>query len=173
MFERCSDPTRHAIFYARAVATLNDSPVIDSVHLLYGLMWKSESRAEVLFRLREIFPLNCGCPWKFTSLESAPKSNPQLTDDSKRILNRTAWEADAARDYWIDTEHLLLGILGEKTCLAAQHLAKADVTLKSARRVIAENKGSRPDYGPVPPSWGIQSPWERLLFKWQSRKYAR
>jgi ATP-dependent Clp protease ATP-binding subunit ClpA len=173
MFERCADPTRHAIFYARAVATLNDSPAIDSVHLLYGLMWKSESRAEMLFRLREIFPLHCGCPWKFTSLESAPKSNPQLTDDAKRILARTAWEADAARDYWIDTEHLLLGILGEKTCLAAQHLAKADVTLKSARRVIAENKGSRPDYGPVSPWWGPQSPWERLWFKWQSRKYAR
>jgi hypothetical protein len=77
----------------------------------------------VLFRLREIFPLHCGCPKRFTSLESAPKSNPQLTDDAKRILARTAWEADAARDYWIDTEHLLLGILGEKTCLAAQHLA--------------------------------------------------
>lgn len=171
MFERCSDPTRRAIFYARAVATLNESPTIDSVHLLLGLMWESDSRAHKLFHLRETFPLYHGCPWKFASLEAAPQSNPQLTDDAKRILARTQWEADAARDYWIDTEHLLLGILGEKACPAAQHLIKAGLTLKSARRVVVENKASRPDYGPVSPWWGLQSPFERLLFKWRSRKY--
>jgi ATP-dependent Clp protease ATP-binding subunit ClpA len=173
MFERCSDPTRYAIFYARAVATLNDSPVIDSVHLLDGLMWKSESRAQVLFHLREVFPLHGGCPWKFASLETAPQSNPLFTDDAKRILARTVWEADAARDYWIDTEHLLLGILGEKTCLAAQYLTRAGLARESVRRVIAENKATRPAYGPVPPWWGPRSPWERLWFKWQSRKYER
>jgi hypothetical protein len=88
-------------------------------------MWKPESHAQVLFRLREVFPLHGGCPWKFASLETAPQSNPLFTDDAKRILARTVWEADAARDYWIDTEHLLLGILGEKTCLAAQYLTRA------------------------------------------------
>lgn len=173
MFERCSDPTRHAIFYARAVATLNGSPTIDSVYLLLGLMWESGSRAHALFHLRETFPLYRGCPWKYASLEAAPEINPQLTDDAKRILARTQWEADAARDYWIDTEHLLLGILGEKACPAEQYLTRAGLTLKSARRLVAENKVSRPDYGPVSPWWGLQSPLERLLFKWRSRKYEQ
>jgi ATP-dependent Clp protease ATP-binding subunit ClpA len=145
MFERCSDPTRHAIFYARALATLNGSLTIDSEHLLRGLIWPTDSRAQELFRLREIFPLYRGCPWKFPSLESAPQSNPQLTDDAKRILARTQWEADLARDYWIDTEHLLL--------------------------LVTENKPTRPNYGPVSPWWGLQSPLERLWFKWQTRKY--
>jgi ATP-dependent Clp protease ATP-binding subunit ClpA len=171
MFERCSDPTRHAIFYARALATLNGSATIDSVHLLCGLMWKSDSRAQELFHLQETFPLYSGCPWKFAGLEAAPQSNPLLTDDAKRILARTQWEADAARDYWIDTEHLLLGILGEKTCLAALYLTRAGLTLKNTRRLVIENKASRPDYGPVPQLWGVQSPFERLLFKWRSRKY--
>ena len=171
MFERCSDPIKRAIFYARAVAALSGSPTIDSVHVLLGLMWGSDSRAHEIFHLRETFPLYHGCPWKFATLESAPQSDPQLTDDAKRILARTLWEADAARDYWIDTEHLLLGILGEKTCLAARHLAKAGLTLKGARRIVMENKPSRPVYGPVSPWWGLQSPLERLLFKWRSRKY--
>jgi ATP-dependent Clp protease ATP-binding subunit ClpA len=173
VFERFSDPTRYAIFYARAVASLNDSPVIDSVHLLYGLMWKSESRAQVLFHLREAFPLHGGCPRKFASLEAARQSNPLFTDDAKRILARTVWEADVARDYWIDTEHLLLGILGEKTCLAAKSLTRAGLARESVRRVIAENKATRPPYGPVPQWWGPRWPWERLWFKWQSRKYER
>jgi ATP-dependent Clp protease ATP-binding subunit ClpA len=151
---------------------LNGAPAIDSGHLLYGLMWGSDSRAQELFHLREIFPLYCGCPHKFTTIESAPERKPpQLTDDSKRILARSNWEADAMRDYWIDTEHLLLGILDEKTCLAAQHFAKASLTLKNARRMVAENKSSRPDYGFVSPCWGLQSPWERMWFKWRSRKY--
>lgn len=171
MFERCSDPIKRAIFYARAVAALSGAPTIDSVHVLLGLMWGSDSRAHEIFHLRETFPLYHGCPWKFATLESAPQSDPQLTDDAKRILARTLWEADAARDYWIDTEHLLLGILGEKTCLAARHLAKAGLTLKGARRIVMENKPSRPVYGPVSPWWGLQSPLERLLFKWRSRKY--
>jgi ATP-dependent Clp protease ATP-binding subunit ClpA len=166
MFERYCSPASNAIFYARLVAALNGSPTIDSVDLLCGLMWESESRAQVLFRLHEIFPLHHGRPWKYTTLETAPESNPQLTDDAKRVLARAVWEADAARDYGIDTEHLLLGILGEKACLAAKHLAKAGVTLKKARRVVAENRASSPHYGPV-------SPWDRLSFKWGSSKHKR
>ena len=97
---------------------------------------------------RITFPaLTRGCPWKYASLEAAPEINPQLTDDAKRILARTQWEADAARDYWIDTEHLLLGILGEKACPAEQYLTRAS-TLKSARRLVAENKVSRPRLRP-------------------------
>jgi ATP-dependent Clp protease ATP-binding subunit ClpA len=164
---------RHAIFYARAVATLNDSPVIDSVHLLYGLMWKSESRAQVLFRLREIFPLHGGYPWKFTSLEAAPQNNPLLTDDAKRILARTQMEANVLRDYWIDTEHLLLGILGERSCVAAQYLSKAGLELRAARRVVVENKSARPEYGPVSLWWRMRSPLEWMMFKLGLWKYLR
>ena len=158
MFERYCNPARHAIFFADVSAALNGSPRIDSVHLLCGLTWEYESRAQVLFRLREIFPLHCGCPWQYTTLEVAPEPNPPLGDEAIRVLARTVWEADAARDYGIDTEHLLLGILGEKSCLAAQYLGKAGITLKKARRVVAENKASRPEYGQV-------SPWYRVLLK--------
>ena len=171
MFERCSDPTRRAIFYARAVATLNGSPIIDSVHLLLGLMWKSDSRAQELFHLREMFPLYRRVPGSLQVLKRRRKATRCSRTMQNEFWRRTQWEADFARDYWIDTEHLLLGILGEKTCPAAQYLTSAGLTLKNARRLVTENKASRPDYGPVSPWWGLQSPFERLLFKWRSRKY--
>jgi hypothetical protein len=60
MFERYSEPARRAIYYAHALAILNGSPTIDPGHLLYGLMWGPDSRAQTLFRLREIFPVYCG-----------------------------------------------------------------------------------------------------------------
>jgi ATP-dependent Clp protease ATP-binding subunit ClpA len=134
-------------------------------------MRDDNSRANILFGLREHFPLHCGCPCKFASYEEAPKAKPVLTDDMKRILARTAREADSLRDYWIDTEHLLLGILAEPNCLAGQYLAKAGLNLKCARRTVVENMSSRPDYGPVSQWWNLQSPWERLMFKWRIRRY--
>src|SRR2546423_907325 len=96
-------------------------------------MYDEDSRANTIFSLREHFPLYCGCPCKFATTEEVPKTKPTITDDVKRILARTAWEADAMRDYWIETEHLLLGIMAERDCLAAQYLAAMGLTLKDAR----------------------------------------
>jgi ATP-dependent Clp protease ATP-binding subunit ClpA len=98
---------------------------------------------------------------------------PPLTDEVKKILARTAMEADAMRDYWIDAEHLLLGILAEPNCTAARNLAKAGITLKSARRVVIENKASRRDYGPVPAPKVGSSLVERMIFQWRKWRYRR
>jgi hypothetical protein len=95
MFERLTESAKRAIFFARATTHWNDAPSIDSSHLLYGLMWDDDSRAHVLFRLRESFPLYRECPYKFADLEAAPKRNPPLTDYAKKILARTVMQADA------------------------------------------------------------------------------
>jgi ATP-dependent Clp protease ATP-binding subunit ClpA len=100
---------------------------------------------------------------------------PQLTNDSKKILARAAMEADALRDYWIDTKHLLLGILAEPTCLAVQHLAKASIRLKIARRLVRENTSARlkcPDYcGPAVRPGEVPSLLDRMISKWHRWKY--
>jgi hypothetical protein len=82
-------------------------------------------------------------------------------------------EANVLRDYWIDTEHLLLGILGERSCVAAQYLSKAGLELRAARRVVVENKSARPEYGPVSLWWRLGSPLEWLMFKLGLWKYLR
>jgi ATP-dependent Clp protease ATP-binding subunit ClpA len=170
MFERYTEPARRAIFYARAVAVLNAAPAIDPSHLLYGLMWGGDSRAQTLFRLREVFPLFCGCPHKFADLKAVTQpEGPPLTYDSKKIVARAAMQADSLLDGWIDTEHLLLGILAEPACLAAKHLRMAGITLKNARQIVLDNKPSRPDYGPVPTRpEETPSRLKRLMFKWRT-----
>jgi ATP-dependent Clp protease ATP-binding subunit ClpA len=172
MWERMAEPARRATFFALWYARIAECAKTDSVDLLKGLMYEEAFRANTIFGLREHFPHRCNCPCKFVTSEEVPKYTPALTDDFKRILARTAAEADAMRDYWIDTEHLLLGIMAEQGCPAAQYLAKAGLTLKTARRAVIENQSSRPDYGPVPQMWSIQSPWERLVGKWRMRRYT-
>jgi len=162
-----------ALWYAICYSRLGECLAADSVHLLRGLVYDENCRANTIFNLREHFPLYCSCPSRFATPEEVPKTKPAFTDDMKRILARTAWEADAMRDYWIETEHLLLGIMAERRCLAAQYLATTGLTLKDARRRVMENKPSRPDYGPVSQWWRLSSPWDNLVFKWRMRKHRQ
>jgi hypothetical protein len=136
-------------------------------------MHDDDSRANTLFQLRERFPLYCGGPSKFATSEDVPKRETLLTNDAKSVLRSAAWEADMMGDYWIDTEHLLLGILKEPASVAAQYLARTRLTLKDARRLVMDNKESRPDYGPVLPWWKLRSPLENLIYKWRMRRYRK
>jgi ATP-dependent Clp protease ATP-binding subunit ClpA len=175
MFERYTESARRAIFYARAVAVLNEASAIDSVHLLCGLMWGEDSRAQVLFGLREIFPLYRGCPHKSANVKLAMAvQGPPLSSDGKRVAARTAEEANALRDYWIDREHVVLGILAEPACPAARHLEKAGITLESARRVVMGSRPSRPEYG-GDSAWrdSKSSPLKWVQLKWLAWKYRR
>ena len=171
VYERYTEPARRAIFFANWQARIRESGEIDSVDLLRGLMHDGDSRANTLFGLREYFPLYCGCPSKFASADEVPRYAPILTNESKRILAWTAREAGSLGDYWIDTEHLVLGILHEPRSMAARFLARTELTLDSARSTVVKNKNSRPDYGPVPEGWAIRSPWRWLVFKWRMRSY--
>jgi ATP-dependent Clp protease ATP-binding subunit ClpC len=176
MFERYTEQARRAIFFARTVTLLNGTPAIDSNNLLYGLMWEDACRAQTLFGLREVFPLYKGSPHIFVEKEKMKAvGGPPLTDEVKKILARTATEADAMRDYWIDTEHLLLGILAEPNCTAAQNLAKANISLERARRVIRENVATRPKYpdyyGPPKREGEMPSLLDKMISKWRKWKY--
>jgi len=173
MYARYTESSKLAVYFARAAMLLNDASVIDSSRFLCGIMWGDESRAQILFQLRESFPLYREAPHKYADLESVPRRKDQLllTDNVKKVLARAAMAADAMGDYWIDTEHLLLGILAEPTCTAARHLAKAGITLANARRVVIDNKHSRPPQGPIRRLGETPSPMERWAFKWKMWRF--
>jgi hypothetical protein len=79
-----------------------------------------------------------------------------LTEDSKRILAWTAIEANKLKDYWVDTEHLVLGILREENCSAAVKLRAVGLSLDGARKLVVDNTSSRPPRRRV-------SLWRRII----------
>jgi len=121
----------------------------------------------VLFRLREKFPQYCRSPNRRVLSSTIGSGSFPLTDEVKKVLARTAIEADAMGDAWVDTDHLLLGILCEPSCQATQDLAKAGVTLENARPLVLENQSSRPDYGPIIPLGQRPSLLVWLQSKWR------
>lgn len=136
-------------------------------------MWEENSRASTLFHLREHFPLHHTCPSKFAASKDVPEVTTFLEEDTKQVLRAALAEANILGDYWIDTEHLLLGILKEPASLAAQYLAKTGLTLKQARRIVLENRRSRPDYGPPTGWWKLGSRVDNLIYRLRLWGYRR
>jgi hypothetical protein len=56
MFQRYTDETKRAIYFAAQLALYEDVEVIDSTFLLRGLLTDAESRANSIFRLCQLFP---------------------------------------------------------------------------------------------------------------------
>jgi hypothetical protein len=77
-----------------------------------------------------------------------------LTDDCKRILAFAAEEAERLAHRHIGTEHLLLGILREEKCVAAEILTGHGLRLETVREELSKAKGTassfRMDASPPP-----------------------
>jgi ATP-dependent Clp protease ATP-binding subunit ClpC len=161
-FERFTEDSRRAIYFAREAALSASSSAIDCQHILLGLLIEENSRANALFSLRELLPDQVA---RLRSLKHHPVSGkePPLTKDGKRTLAYAALEANSLQDYWIDTDHLVLGVLREQGSIACKSLNNAGIDLERARCTVADNKASRPDRGPSPVLWwAVRRPFRRF-----------
>ena len=81
------------------------------------------------------------------------QANLPLTLASKRILAYTAEEANRMDDYWVDTDHLVLGILRERDCAAAARLESSGITIEQVRTQVAHSATEEHEYPPTRASW--------------------
>jgi ATP-dependent Clp protease ATP-binding subunit ClpC len=160
LFQRYPDSSRRAIFYAYHAAIHAGSEKIDSNHLLEGLLVEPATRANLLFKLDQLFPDETS---RMRSMKPSPdKKNIPLSRDGKRIVAHAAEEANQLDDYWIDTDHLVLGILRERTSAAAQKLYAHGFTIEKARKDVSASSEHRESYGPVPALWQLAKPITRV-----------
>jgi len=159
-FSRYAPPSRRAIFYAREVAFHAGATEIDSMHLLSGLTLEESSIANRLFKLSERFPE------KAASARSLSRALGQteipLATEGKRVLLFAEDEANRLDSYWVDTDHLILGILRQTSCEAAVRLAEAGIELETARTHIKSLKEAREVYGSVPTLWRLSKTITRI-----------
>ncbi len=154
MFERYTDECKRAIFFAQQAALREGATAIDSGHLLLGLLSEGGTRADVVFRLRGLFPEETAKQISITTQGSFKGTIP-LTADGKRTFAFMAREANGLHDYWIYTEHLVLSILREGENKAASRLRAAGLDLDTARQRVVENQSSRPPR-PNPVLWWVR-----------------
>jgi ATP-dependent Clp protease ATP-binding subunit ClpC len=145
MFERYTESAKRVIFFGRYEASQYGSPEIKTEHLLLGLFRGDRRLARKI--------LGSGGPIKrFTSSSSSIESirrnirvvggkistsdDIPLSNESKRVLEYAAEEADRIADRHVRSKHLLLGLLREDQSLAAQLLNGEGVTLEQARAKV-------------------------------------
>lgn len=138
MFERYTEKARRVIFFARYEAAQFGSPLIETEHLLLGLLHEDKDFASRFLRFpqaiedirKEIERNSKGREKTATSVELP------LSNDSKRVLAYAAEEAERWNDKHIGTEHLWLGLLREEKCFAARLLNERNVRLPQVREQI-------------------------------------
>jgi hypothetical protein len=99
------------------------------------------------------------------TLKNFPESKAgdiPLANDGKRVVAYAAEEASRLDDYWIDTDHLVLGILRDHNCSGAAALNRAGLQIAASRDIVAAHRASREPYGPVPALWFLEKPLSRM-----------
>jgi acetyltransferase-like isoleucine patch superfamily enzyme len=139
MFERYTEKARRVLFFARYEATRYASPVIETEHLLLGLLREAKALFEFFltanatedsFRKQIGGDLDAG---KRTTADM----NPPLSDECKRVLAYADSEADRMEHKLVAPEHLFLGLLCEESCVAARMLKTRGADIEHIREEMA------------------------------------
>lgn len=141
MFERYTEKARRVIFFARYEASQFGSLLIETEHLLLGILREDKRIVQTLpdgasesirIQIEASTPVR---PKTATSVDLP------LSDASKRVLHYSAEEADELGDRHIACEHLLLALLREKDHEAAKILKRFGLDLNKTRRQIQQIPG--------------------------------
>jgi len=136
MFERYTDRARRVIFFARYEASALASSSIDTEHLLLGLLREGAGIAGGVFKRTkltyEVVRREIEARGRLQAPTSTSVDMP-LSPEAKRVLQHAGEEAERMDASHIDMEHLLLGLLRESECLAADILTSKGLRLEEVR----------------------------------------
>src|SRR2546426_6089927 len=140
MFERYPERARGVIFFGRYEASQFGSMTIEAEHLLLGLV--RERNVVNRFLPAGSSPESVRAEIEKRSVRREKISTAidmPLSNECKRILAYAAEETERLRHAHIDTEHLLLGMLREENCVAAQVLHGLGLRVDSIRGELARD----------------------------------
>src|SRR3989454_7611462 len=139
MFERYTEKAQRVIFFARYEASQFGSPYIETEHLLLGLL--REDKALTFRFLRShasVESIRKQIEGHITIRETLSTSvDLPLSNECKRVLAYAAEEAERLSHKHVGTEHLLLGLLREEKCFAAEILHERGLHLSTIREELA------------------------------------
>lgn len=139
MFERYTEKARRVIFFARYEASQFGSPYIETEHLLLGLLREDKVLTNRFLRSHaSVESIRKQIEGHTTIREKVSTSvDLPLSNECKRVLAYAAEEAERLSHKHIGTEHLLLGLLREEKCFAAEILTERGLRLASIREDLA------------------------------------
>jgi len=133
MFERYTEKARRVVFFAYYEANHYSSSFIETEHILLGILREYPELTELLpsgasETIRK--QIDARTPPRH---RIPPAADIPLSNESKRVLAYSVEEAEQLTHRQIRTEHLLLGLLREKRCYAAEILQQHGLSLNRLR----------------------------------------
>ena len=146
MFERYTEKARRVIFFARYEASQFGSPYIETEHLLLGLLREDKALTNRFLRSHaSVESIRKQIEGHTTIREKVSTSvDLPLSNECKRVLAYAAEEAERLSHKHIGTEHLLLGLLREEKCFAAEILLERGLRLPTIREELQRTTQDKP-----------------------------
>ncbi len=140
MFERYTEKARRVIFFARYEASNYGSCYIESEHLLLGLLREDRGLAKWFPGEKNVeAEIRTEIERRITRGERISTSvEVPLTAECKKILNLAAEASERLGHRWVETEHLLIGILRVEASMAAQILVARGIKLGPVQEQVAK-----------------------------------
>jgi len=139
VFEKFNEKARRALFFARYEASKLGSRVIESEHILLGILREGEESVAELFRRFHVKPEEVRREIEgervFVERISSTAELP-LSEESKKILAYAAHEAESMLHGSVGSEHLLVGVLRVEGCLAMRVLVQHGFDVYSLREEV-------------------------------------
>ncbi|HXA18079.1 MAG TPA: ATP-dependent Clp protease ATP-binding subunit [Thermoanaerobaculia bacterium] len=136
MFEKYNEKARRALFFARYEASKLGSRVIESEHILLGVLREGEEIIKEIFSRFNVKPEQIRREVEgdrpFVDRISSSAELP-LSEESKKILAYAAHEAESMLHQYVGTEHLLIGILRVESSTAARILTARGLNVYGVR----------------------------------------
>ncbi len=136
MFEKYNEKARRALFFARYEASKLGSKVIESEHLLLGILREGEDIIKEIFSRFNVKPEEVRREIEgdriFVERISSTAELP-LSEEAKKILAYASHEAESMMHPYVGTEHLLIGLLRVDGCVAGRLLTARGFNLYGVR----------------------------------------
>ena len=136
MFEKYNEKARRALFFARYEASKLGSRVIESEHILLGVLREGEEIIKEIFSRFNVKPEQIRREVEgdrlFVDRISSSAELP-LSEEAKKILAYAAHEAESMLHQYVGTEHLLVGILRVESSTAARILTGKGLNVYGVR----------------------------------------
>jgi ATP-dependent Clp protease ATP-binding subunit ClpC len=145
MFERYTEKARRVIFFARYEASQYGSQLIESEHMLLGLLREDKALASRFLKSHgSIESIRKEIESRITIRERISTSvDVPLSQECKRILSYAAEEAERMNHKHVGTEHLLLGILREEKCFGAELLLERGLRPSAVREELSRSSAEK------------------------------
>ena len=147
MFEKYTERARRVIFFARYEASQFGSPLIETEHILLGLIREDRGLPLRFFpgagasiqELRKKIEKHVAVRERISISVDIP-----FSEESKRVLTGAVDESDRMNHKFIGSEHILLGLLRQEKSAAAEILREYGVRASTIREELTRGSFEKP-----------------------------